>query len=170
MLELLPSPQLSSGRVVQRNLSFRITSSPKMSESEQARAPFFSTRTWNGEKLPFRMTSSSMLELFSSPPFSPGSRVERSWIFRMTSSPKLSKLELLSSPPGSGMERSWIFGMTSSPMLELPSSPPLSPGRAVQRNWSFSLQDYRTSSPKLSKLELLSSPPAHGMEKSCPSG
>jgi hypothetical protein len=36
------------------------------------------TRKQGGEKLPFSMTSSPMLELLSSPPFSPGSRVERS--------------------------------------------------------------------------------------------
>jgi hypothetical protein len=48
-----------------------------MSGSEQARAPFFSTRTRDGEKLPFRMTSLPMLELLSSPPFSPGSSGEK---------------------------------------------------------------------------------------------
>jgi hypothetical protein len=74
-----------------------------------------------------------MLELLSSPPFSPGSRVERSFNFRMTSS---SMLELLSSPPfspGSRMEICRNFRMMSSPMLELLSSPP---GRGMERSGS----------------------------------
>jgi hypothetical protein len=54
-------------------------------KTEQAGVLLFSTSTGDGEKLTFRMTSSPMLELLSSPPFSPGSRVERSWIFRITS-------------------------------------------------------------------------------------
>jgi hypothetical protein len=56
------------------------------------------------------LTIKNVLERLSSPTFSPGSRVERSWIFRMTSSPML---RLLSSPPfspGSRVESSGSSG------------------------------------------------------------
>ncbi len=100
------------------------------------------------------------LERLSSPPFSPGREVERSWIFRMTSSPML---ELLSSlpfslglgwretrPSGLRHQQNWASWSTSllhqhtgwrevdlqsgwrhHILLELLSSPTLSPRRVV---------------------------------------